>query len=217
MPCECHYLGSGERLKWRHRTAAVGDRLHHLTPETLKRWDPWCMYQQQGKLWPELTAHSLPDMGCFSCRTEARGEVCCSPNRFGILPLAMFGERTSAHSQLSSYIVFFTLLSFSFILREKLKNRSWANAPVYAGIWAARSFCNSCCTAFSFTFQKFFIPQCFHPRSKKLNIFPVSAAVTAPIVSCKPLVRLNPSPRFTHSSWGPEGSWQNVLHNLPLS
>lgn len=35
-------------------------------------------------------AHSLLDMGCFSCRIEARGRVCCSLNRFSTLSLATF-------------------------------------------------------------------------------------------------------------------------------
>lgn len=47
-------------------------------------------------------AHSLSDVRCFS-RTEARGGVCYSLKRFGLL----FGEGTSARSSLSFYIVTF--------------------------------------------------------------------------------------------------------------
>lgn len=67
------------------------------------------------------TAHSLPDMRCFS-RIEARDRVCYSLNRFGLL----FGKGTSAHSSLFSCIIrffvvflFFIFLSFSLILKVK--------------------------------------------------------------------------------------------------
>lgn len=64
-------------------------------------------------------AHSLPRMRGVSCKTEARGS---SLNRFGILPLAIFGKRISDHSQVSSYTGFFPLHSFNLI--EKLKKVS---------------------------------------------------------------------------------------------
>lgn len=60
----CHQTGTQESFKGRHKRAVVGVQLPQQTPETVKRWDLWWMYWQQGQLWLELTS-----MGYFSCRT----------------------------------------------------------------------------------------------------------------------------------------------------
>lgn len=60
----CHQTGIQERFKGRHKRAMAGVQLPQQTPETVKTWDLWWMYWQQGQLWLELTA-----MGYFSCGT----------------------------------------------------------------------------------------------------------------------------------------------------
>lgn len=54
-------------------------------------------------------------------RLEAN-KFCCSLNSFSVLPVAISEERTSALTQFS-FTGFIILLSFSFMLREELKNK----------------------------------------------------------------------------------------------
>lgn len=107
---------------------------------------------------------------------------------------AIFRERASAQIQFSSYICFVTFLSFSFILRENLKNRCWTKAHEYVGTEADSLFSNTWCISFSFALQKFFTPQCFYPPGKQQQqqqkVFPWTTAVTAPTVLQEPLVSL---------------------------
>lgn len=141
--------------------------------------------------------------GVFQLQNRLQAnKFCCSLNSFSVLPVAIFGERTSRTLTQFTFTGFITLLSFSFILREKLKNKCWTKAPEYTGIGAASLLSNTWYISFSIL-QKFFIPQYCHPPGIELNVFLVSVALTTPTVLCDPLVRLNYSTRVRGSSLGP--------------